>query len=220
MFEEDIVGLVKASRVKRVGAQSVEEALACEELFRMYDPIIQARIRRILHDRINGADDVAQDVWVLVIKKIGTWVCDPALGSLHGWIASIASHEAWKHARRRAVTQEQAVDFSLLAELLASRTDELSDVERGEQQEEACVVLAELEARLPALTGRIFRLRFFDAKSIPQIAAELGRSNDCVEMRLRHARNLLEEILRRRASGKTHGDFKKITFSEKKLDPF
>ena len=75
-------------------------------------------------------------------------------------------------------------------------------LEREEWQEAARSVLADLEAKLSPLSARIFRMRYFDGKSIPEIAADVGHSVDCVKMRLRRARHLLEQDLRHRESGR------------------
>ena len=35
-------------------------------------------------------DDVAQDVWIVLIRKLPRWVFDPGLGSIAAWVTKIA----------------------------------------------------------------------------------------------------------------------------------
>jgi RNA polymerase sigma factor (sigma-70 family) len=146
-------------------------------------------------------DDLAQDVWALLMRELPKWEFDPTLGALDAWIASIASHEAWKRARRRSTYTEQLLDPEFMGTILYPVNRGVSELERQELEEEARAVLAELAARLSPLSNRIFLMGCFDSKSVPQIAAQEGLSLDCVKMRLRRARHLLDEVLRRRGSG-------------------
>jgi RNA polymerase sigma factor (sigma-70 family) len=212
--------LVKSSLAKPNGARSREETEASEELYRLCEPIIRARVRGV-HPARNEIDDLVQDVWVLLLRELPSWDFDPALGAFHhGWIASIASREAWRHARRHRKRRAHSVDLEVLRDVLISEIDGHTGFEMIESREEARVVLAELEARLSPLSVRVLRLRVFDAKSIPQIAAEAGCSFNCVKMRLRRARHVLEAILRRRGSGPPQAASEKIVLFEKSATPF
>ena len=201
MLEQDLVARVKFSLSEPPGARSLEETLAAEELCRVCEPVIRARIWRVLDAR-NEIDDLVQDVWVLVIRRLPTWELDPTLGAFQAWVGAIASREAWRRARNRSKHLEQPLDLELVGEILVPELDSLSELEREEWQEAARSVLADLEAKLSPLSARIFRMRYFDGKSIPEIAADVGHSVDCVKMRLRRARHLLEQDLRHRESGR------------------
>ena len=101
MLEQELVTLAKSSLAKPAGARSPAEELSIDELCLLCEPIIRARIWRV-HDARKDVDDLVQDVWLLVFRRLPKWEFDPALGTFHGWVASIASHEAWKHAHRRS----------------------------------------------------------------------------------------------------------------------
>jgi len=201
-----MVALVKSSLPKPPEARSPEETLAHEEFYRICEPIIRAGIRRV-YQTPNGeadSDDLAQDVWAALMCALPEWKFDAAAGTLHGWVSSIASHEAWKRARGYAKHHERTLELETVEELLPADIGGLSEIERMERQEEARVVLCKLEERLPPLSDRIFKMRCCDGKSVRQIAAELGRSVYCVKKRLRRARSVLGEILRQSGLRRTH----------------
>ena len=47
------------------------------------------------------AEDIGQDVWLILLRRLPGFAFDPARGTLRGWVASIASHEAWRRVRKR-----------------------------------------------------------------------------------------------------------------------
>jgi DNA-directed RNA polymerase specialized sigma24 family protein len=102
-----------------------------------------------------------------------------------------------------------------LADTLVYESDGLSEMERTEAQVEALTVIGELETRLSPLSDQIFRMRFFEAMSVPQIAVALGRSKDSVYMTLRRSRHLLTTILRQRRACGSEVLFEKIGFFER-----
>jgi DNA-directed RNA polymerase specialized sigma24 family protein len=48
------------------------------------------------------ADDLVQQVWIVLLKRLPTWQFDPATGTLGGYIGTIAARLARRHVRRRA----------------------------------------------------------------------------------------------------------------------
>jgi hypothetical protein len=69
MLDHELVALAKSFVVKRGASATAEELLAWEEFFLRYDPIIRVSIRRI-HIAPSTVDDVTQDVWVVLIRKL------------------------------------------------------------------------------------------------------------------------------------------------------
>ena len=114
-------------------ARSPEEDFALEQLRRKCDGVIRTRIKCIGRAEL---DDVGQDVWLVLMRELPRWEFDPARGDLDGWIASIASREAWKRASWRSNHAEQLLDPELMGMVIDSRFRGVSEVERQELEEE------------------------------------------------------------------------------------
>jgi RNA polymerase sigma factor (sigma-70 family) len=206
MLEQEMVALVMSSIPKPPEARSPEEVQAHDEFSRICELIIRATVRRV-YQTPNGEadrDDLAQEVWALLMCALPEWQFDPTAGTLHGWVASVALHEAWKRARGYAKHHANTLPLETVEELLCADIGGLCEIERTERQEEASDALCELERRMSPLNNQIFRMHCCDGKSVPQIANEIGRSVDCVRMRFRRAKSVLAEILLQHGPGRPH----------------
>jgi hypothetical protein len=67
MSEQELLALVKSFLTKRSAGATAHECLAWEEFFFTYNQIIRACIRMI-HKSSHVVDDLAQDVWIIVIR--------------------------------------------------------------------------------------------------------------------------------------------------------
>lgn len=75
---------------------------------------VQAALRRYLSGVAGSgdADDLLQDVLMIVVRKIGG-LDDPAL--FRPWVFRIASREAYRHVKKRRIWQSRHEDDSQLA---------------------------------------------------------------------------------------------------------
>jgi RNA polymerase sigma-70 factor (ECF subfamily) len=68
---------------------------AFEAIFRLYQPRLRYYVRRLDHSSVN-ADDLLQDIWMKVIKKIGTL---KDVRAFTAWLYRIARNEVMSKAR-------------------------------------------------------------------------------------------------------------------------
>jgi RNA polymerase sigma factor (sigma-70 family) len=113
---------------------------------------------------------------------------DPARGTLAGRFATIARNLATKRAMSRARHHDEALATEMAAALLDHGADPASDCERNERQEQVQAILTELDSRFSEPSRRIVVLHWAEGRTVPEIAAALGMSKDCVKKRLRRAR--------------------------------
>jgi DNA-directed RNA polymerase specialized sigma24 family protein len=89
MLDHELLALVQSFLAKRSASTTAEECVAWEEFFVRYDPIIRAGVRRI-HTPLHVIDDITQEVWILLIRKLPRWKYDPAQAAIGSWVARIA----------------------------------------------------------------------------------------------------------------------------------
>jgi RNA polymerase sigma factor (sigma-70 family) len=197
MSDQELLAMVKSFLANRSAAASAGESLAWEEFFVTYDVVVRATIRK-LHKALDIIDDVAQDVWIILIRKLPKLKFDPVLGSIAAWVAKIAQRLATKRARRHSRQQHGS--------LSAERGNSLVDPEPGPDMEFEWMQEHELfgslvlvfAGTLPEREGRIVVLRFVESQAVVEIARKLGVSEDCVWSVLHRIIPKLRDFLRRR----------------------
>jgi hypothetical protein len=66
----------------------------------------------------SDVEDLRQQVWVIVLARLPTWVYDPGVGTLGGYIGKIAGRVARKHLRRQLARLDRALTTELESRLL------------------------------------------------------------------------------------------------------
>jgi RNA polymerase sigma-70 factor (ECF subfamily) len=157
---------------------------AFEELVQRYHARLRAFVAKMLSDAY-AVDDVLQDVWLDVFRKV---VKLRDTGAFRAWVYRIARDRAYRHLRRR----HRAVSLSIAGE--ASRGDAAAEVEFD--SEEIRCVHASLD-RLPLVHRDVLWLRFVEQMSYEQIATAVGCELGTVRSRLHYAKRALRELIER-----------------------
>ena len=93
MSEQELVRLVKSFLAKGSAGATAEECHAWEEFFVTYDGVVRVNIARI-HHALDIIDDLAQDAWIILIRKLPRWKFDPMIGSIGASVSKIAQRLA------------------------------------------------------------------------------------------------------------------------------
>lgn len=167
-FSEEAL-LVKAVR------HGEQEAFA--KLYGLYAPMVHG----ILLARVpwGEVDDLVQDVFLVVLKKLNTLRDDAAFG---GWLAMIARNRAMDFHRRKRDTEELS--------------DDLATQGNSEGDREAANVL-EVICRLPEAYRETLVLRLVEGMTGPEIADRTGLTHASVRVNLHRGMKLLREKLGR-----------------------
>lgn len=166
---------------------------ALKELMRRHEPPLRARALRILDDP-HLADEVVQDVFLVMMKRGGGFRRDSSVGT---WLYVIATNRCLNVRRRRArraVYHAPPVD-SAFADSGPTPHDAAEARDRRERVERAVDAL-------PRRLREVARLRF-EGHSYPEIAARQGCTRGTVAGYLHRALKRIGEDLR--ASGVTSG---------------
>jgi len=199
LSELQLVGLVKSFLARPNGTATAEERLACLEFYNIHDPIIRKRIRR-MDFAWNVIDDLSQDVWAILMKRLPKFRLGADLGSVAGWVGRIADIVARKHARRRSKFALGSLSPEMANEL--PDPGRWPDIENAWTQfkEELRLLIESLRVSLSERDHRIALMRFFEDYSVAEIARELMLTDDCVSSALHRVILNLRELLRRRGS--------------------
>jgi RNA polymerase sigma-70 factor (ECF subfamily) len=176
---EDLKRLAERTLILR--CQLGDES-AFERLVRKYHRRLRYFVRQ-LAGSTDAAEDVLQEVWVTVYRKIATLRQPDAFVA---WLYGIARHKVY-HAIRRPAYVELAEDCDIPA-----YEDEDSLLDRYDAvQIHAALSLLQPEHR------EVLILRFFDAMPYSDIAEAVGCRIGTVKSRLNIAKKRLREHLER-----------------------
>lgn len=156
---------------------------AFEAIFRLYQPRLRYYLRRLDHSSVN-ADDMLQDIWMKVIKKIGT-LKDPR--AFTAWLYRIARNEVAMSNKARIKDPFVGLSEEHL-DLHAQSDEPVFD------EEDATRVHQSLD-KLKTHQREILTLGFLEQMPYKQIAEVLGISVGTVKSRVFHAKQSLHEEL-------------------------
>ena len=154
-----------------------------ELLYEAYFPRVYRFALKRLHDA-GEAEDVTQEVFVTVFRRLHTWAGD---SSLLVWIFGIARNKVNRRFRGTRPRLESIESEGALA--LAGgqpAADRAVDARRVLEQCEQVI-----EHRLTPLQRRIFHLKHLRRQSIRSIAGTLGKSEDAIKANLYRMRRAL-----------------------------
>jgi RNA polymerase sigma-70 factor, ECF subfamily len=133
------------------------------------------------------ADDVLQEVFVVVTEKAATFRAD---GDFRGWAYGIAKRKALEHARRYSAKRKVGV--------FAPETLELLCESRPEDEHDDGEVRSALNRCLGKLTPTLremVRLRYTENLSPANIATRMEWTSEAVYVALSRSRSLLRKCL-------------------------
>lgn len=160
-----------------------------EEAFaRLFDRFGQRTLRYLRGLVGDDAEDVHQEVWLTVYRRIGQLAHPDAFVT---WLLSTTRHRAVDFLRRRRRERELLDDLAVAS---AAEDDVASEPASGRIDES---VLDAAAAVLPAAQREVLLLRYQDELSYAEIALVVGCSVGTVKSRLHHARRRLQESLER-----------------------
>jgi RNA polymerase sigma-70 factor (ECF subfamily) len=178
------------------------DASALELLMERFAPRVY-RVARGITGSAADAEEVVQDVFLVLFQKAATFQGRAALGS---WLYRIAVNRALNHRRGKRAQVEQPLedhlpafeadghrrgDRSFLLADWSAMPDEVLLSEEGRR-----IVRAAVE-RLPVHYRTVLLLRDVEALSCEEVAAIVGDSLGSVKSRLHRARMALREQLTR-----------------------
>jgi RNA polymerase sigma-70 factor (ECF subfamily) len=185
LFPRRLSGGVQAEGTGSRQAEAVGAAFDLEDVARRHGASILRRSRTILRDSAE-AEDAAQEVFVLLLRKGSAYRGDAALTSfLYRVTTNVCLNRL--RARRRRHAREQG-------EMVRTWMDQVP--QDADARARAMERAEELLGTMSDLEQQIFVLRALDGLSLEEIASVTGRSRKTVAKRLDRIKPLLDDALR------------------------
>lgn len=158
------------------------ERAAFDELIQRWHGPIWEYVRHLSDD--DSAQDLAQDIWLRVLRGIGR-LRDPA--KLRAWLFGIA-HRTWIDTLRRKYA-------AVVVDLDDVDRHELPDPMGADELEQELTAVEQELSRLPAIEREALTLFYLRELSLQEIAQALDIPVGTVKSRLHRARGMLRREL-------------------------
>jgi RNA polymerase sigma-70 factor (ECF subfamily) len=159
------------------------ERPAFDELIRRWHGPIWHYVQRLTDDD-DAAQDIAQDIWLRVLRGIGG-LRDPA--KLRAWLFGIA-HRTWIDTLRRKYA-------TVVADIDEADRHEPLDPAQPDELEQELVAMEQELSRLPAIEREALTLFYLRELSLHEIAEALDLPVGTDKSRLHRARRMLRREL-------------------------
>jgi RNA polymerase sigma-70 factor (ECF subfamily) len=163
-----------------VEAVLAKDRKATAEFVNRYTSSVYNYLRARLWPRHDLVDDLVQDVFIAAWQRLGSFRAE---SPLRGWLLGIARHKVEDHYRATLRHVQMPVDDvseEMLSETL--RLDEALDRARIEQR------MRTVLAALPPGYGAVLLWRYWEKRSLREMAESTGRTEKAMERLLARAR--------------------------------
>ena len=158
---------------------------AAEFVARYADPIY-GYVSRRLSPRADLVEDVVQDVFLVALQKLGTFA---GQSSIVGWLIGIARHKVEDFYRSQLREPDPFPDD--VADATSSDAPHLDDViDAARTQEKTRRILEQLP---PAYSASLL-WRYWEQRSIREMAAQTGKTDKAIERLLARARAAFKRL--------------------------
>jgi RNA polymerase sigma-70 factor (ECF subfamily) len=154
---------------------------ATAEFVTRYADHVYAYVRRRLIPRADLVDDLVQEVFLAAWENLEKFRGD---ASLRSWLLGIARHKVEDHYRKRL----RETQFQDEEESMWDEPARLRDVEEALAKRQAGQRTQEILKTLPETYSLILLWRYWEKRSLRDIAVQIGKTEKAVERMLARAR--------------------------------
>ena len=166
---------------------------ATAEFVARYFRAVYSYVRRRLIPRTDLVDDLVQEVFLAAWEGVDKFRGDAPLRS---WLLGIARHKVEDHYRRR-LRELQLQDE---AEEPREEPPALHDLEEALEKRQVSQRIREILMSLPEAYSLILSWRYWEKRSLRDIAVQTGRTEKAIERLLARAREQFRERWNERSS--------------------
>ena len=179
--EEARAGANQLSDQELVAEVLRKDRKATAEFVDRYADHVYGYVRRRLIPRADLADDLVQEVFLAAWESLDKFRGDAPLRS---WLLGIARHKVEDHYRKRL----REIQLEDEEENLESEPERVHDLEEALAKRQIGQRTQEILATLPETYSVVLLWRYWESRSLRDIAAQIGKTEKGVERLLARAR--------------------------------
>ena len=171
-----------------LAAVLAKDRKAAAEFVSRYADAVYAYVSRRLAPRADLVEDVVQDVFLVALQKLATFA---GQSSVVGWLLGIARHKVEDVYRARLREPDPLPDdgdVPSAGSTVEPGLDELIDAARAEEK------TRQILERLPVAYSAALQWRYWEKRSIREMAAQTGKTEKAIERLLARARTSFRRL--------------------------
>ena len=171
-----------------LAAVLAKDRKAAAEFVSRYADAVYAYVSRRLAPRADLVEDVVQDVFLAALQKLDTFA---GQSSVAGWLLGIARHKVEDFYRARLREPDpfpDDADVRSAGSAVAPGVDELIDAARAQEKTRRIL------ERLPVAYSAALLWRYWEKRSIREMAAQTGKTEKAIERLLARARTTFRRL--------------------------
>lgn len=179
---------VSAEEQALLEAVLAKDRKAAAEFVSRYADAVYGYVSRRLAPRADLVEDVVQDVFLAALQKLATFA---GQSSIVGWLLGIARHKVEDFYRARLREPDPLpddVDAPSAGSTVEPGLDELIDAARTQE------MTRQILERLPVAYSAALLWRYWEQRSIKEIAAQTGKTEKAIERLLARARTSFRRL--------------------------
>jgi RNA polymerase sigma factor (sigma-70 family) len=197
---QDAMEVVRAFLAGEQSRTKREGVAAWDEFVRECNAIIHGTLRgwRIGCEDI---EDIEQEVWKILVRRLPELHIDPERGTLRAWIGTVTRRLATRYIRREHAHENEELSDELVATMLDPHPGPDEENQRLWHRQHVLETVAQLAAGPPENGRKIVIMYWFESFTIPEITRLLGVTDDCARSILRRFGVKIRGALRDEESG-------------------
>ena len=179
---------LSAEEQELLDAVLAKDRKAAAEFVARYADAVYAYVSRRLAPRRDLVEDVVQDVFLAALQKLATFAGE---SSVVGWLLGIARHKVQDFYRAQLRAPDPLPDdgdVPSAGSIVEPALDELIDAARTQEK------TRQILERLPVAYSAALLWRYWEQRSIKEMAAQTGRTDKAIERLLARARTSFKRL--------------------------
>ena len=171
-----------------LAAVLAKDRKAAAEFVSRYADAVYAYVSRRLAPRADLVEDVVQDVFLVSLQKLATFA---GHSSVVGWLLGVARHkveDVYRAQLREPDPLPDEGDVLRARSTVRPTLDERIDAARAEEK------TRQILARLPVAYSAALQWRYWEKRTIREIAAQTGKTEKAIERLLARARTTFRRL--------------------------
>jgi RNA polymerase sigma-70 factor (ECF subfamily) len=160
-----------------------------EQLIALHEPRVRRLARRLLGWNDADADDVVQDVFLVLLNKLGTFRGDASLAT---WLTTVTINRC-RSQRRKAWVRLKWLSQRMFP---PGPSEQANGADHAAERDDTNARVRAAVASLPPRDREVIALYYLEQLSSAEVASVLGIASSAVDTRLHRARSRLKESLK------------------------
>ena len=183
---QPVVEATELSDVELVAQVLLKDRKATAEFVTRCADSVYGYIRRRLVPHADLVDDLVQEIFLAAWEHLEKYRGE---SPLRNWLLGIARHKVEDHYRK----QLREVQFTLGEDNPSQEEADLRGVEEAIEQRQAEQITQEILADLPESYAVVLLWKYWERRSLREIALATGKTEKAIERLLARARNLFKQ---------------------------